>query len=260
MRTSQAKAFTLVELLVVIGIIAVLISILLPALNKVRASANAVACESNMRQLGVAFAMYLNEHKKYPNFRWPEALNGYLRGTVHGSATLPELGNNSNLDRVAPLKLIHCPALPDTSRGQKLTLTYAMNGVNTPFNFWKMLCIGGQSNENLLPQVSPSRVRRPSEFAVMTEMWKTDGPEQSAWTTTWWRLFSGNGFTALFVHGKQSNVLFGDFHVEPLTCAPTGTDPGSGFKMVNDQNDSLFQYDYGAFRNGGVGRPSKYLR
>jgi prepilin-type processing-associated H-X9-DG protein/prepilin-type N-terminal cleavage/methylation domain-containing protein len=260
MRHSHAKAFTLVELLVVIGVIAVLVAMLLPALNKARASANAVACESNLKQMGMAFAMYLNEYKKYPNFRWPEAICPYLHGTIHGSAQLPELGTNVNLDKVTPLNLIHCPALPDSLRGQKLTLTYAMNGINTNANFWKMLCIGGQSNETLLPHVAPARVRRPAEFGVLTEMWKTDGPEQSCWSTTWWRLFSGNNFTALFVHPKRSNVLFADFHVEPLVCAPTGKDPGSGLLMVSDQNDALFNYDYAAFRNGGVGKPSKYLK
>jgi hypothetical protein len=54
-------------------------------------------------------------------------------------------------------------------------------------------------------------------------------------------------------------VLFADFHVEPLKCKPTGVEPFTGLPMVSDQNDSLFQYDYGAFRNGGNGRPSKYL-
>jgi prepilin-type N-terminal cleavage/methylation domain-containing protein len=62
---TDASAFTLVELLVVIGIIAVLVAILLPTLAAARRSANTVECLSNVRQLATAAMLFAHEHKGY---------------------------------------------------------------------------------------------------------------------------------------------------------------------------------------------------
>jgi len=85
----QPRGFTLTELLVVLGLIAVMISLLLPALGKARAAANSAACMSNLRQMGTGWTMYLTEHKgrlpEYVQFSTltPEvAWHGYWLGIL----------------------------------------------------------------------------------------------------------------------------------------------------------------------------------
>lgn len=253
------------ELLVVITVISVLAALLLPALGKALNSAREVTCINNLKQFGYCFTLYTDDSDYYPNHRWPQALNPYINGTLLGSTELPDDGSNAVLTQVKPRDLIHCPSVPRaTSSGVPITLSYSMNGINFNANFWKMLCIAGQNdtgqNENWpLPRVKPTQVYKPSQFGLMTEMWKTNNPAQCAWTTTWWRLFVGNGFTCLFTHGTRSNVLMADSHVQSAFGAPTGYDANAELWYIADQNDSLFNYDFGLLRLGER-TPSRYLK
>jgi prepilin-type N-terminal cleavage/methylation domain-containing protein len=64
LRSARARAFSLVELLVVIAIVGLLASLLFPVLNKTRGSSQATVCRHNLKQLGLACAIYLGDHQQ----------------------------------------------------------------------------------------------------------------------------------------------------------------------------------------------------
>ncbi len=181
------KVFTLIELLIVIAIIAILAGMLLPALNQARAKANAISCQSNLKQSAMAFLTYANDNNdqmpiaNLRSVQWNKHdrelfTGGYFRPVVKGTKTDRILicgTNKTSMDRThgEPTKSAflgtymyngHYPN--ETGNSDGLTKSLKLSRLKTPSKTI-LLADGLKNPENFLSNDSISYVH-PSRSAA----------------------------------------------------------------------------------------------
>ncbi len=120
----EKRIFTLIELLVVIAIIAILASMLLPALNQAREKAKAVNCASNLKQIGLAINLYMNDYNAF--FRSQSATTASEDGDSSGRMLWGTcLRKNGYIPKSKSTRVMYCPAIALTpARQESLFYTY----------------------------------------------------------------------------------------------------------------------------------------
>ena len=204
--SGAARRFTLVELMVVIGIIAILASLLLPALARAKESGKKITCIGNMRQIGYALTQYVGDYNDWvmPNNQNDGSVSVWM-------ALVVKLYHNNDISRYKTLFL--CPSDPAPydhiwiSGVEKLS--YGYNNSTGDRNMYALYGV---------ERYTYKKVQRvPSDTGMVTEVRQSDHGVFMKWYVTDWdpKDLLGN------YHLASSNVLYMDGHCDNLTFKNT---------------------------------------
>jgi prepilin-type N-terminal cleavage/methylation domain-containing protein len=182
---TSRQGFTLIELLVVIAIIAILAALLLPALAKAKEKANQASCISNLKQIGIGLALYIDDNEGYfPIAKSVTATGDDLNWTKTLGPYLPQQGPNATSKAH---KVFVCPsARYGTLTRDALSRTYTATGT--------MMGLTSKSTDADLPRKATPMLT-PTETLVVAEARSIDDRIPTPWcqSNVKWKLSTGLG-------------------------------------------------------------------
>ena len=208
-------SFTLIELLIVIAIIAILASLLLPALNQVRHRAELTRCTGNLKQIGQYFAIYADSNGGFMMIRYNDESGGVNYG--HQLVRAGVLRNEGNKNSAA--KVLMCPSLKlqPTGYWSPIQFPYGSAPLGVEANF---LAFFGNAyllkRDNGLARfmLQYSRLKNGSNFPVLFDTVHVTSSNTAGFIHTAMTLDTTDATLGLhFRHVNQVNVLYGDGHV-----------------------------------------------